>query len=237
MLSDEEKAEDREESGWKLVHADVFRPPDKLPMLFCVCVGRGVQVLLCAASHLIFAAAGFLSPNIWARLATAVFVLFVMMGIFAGYASALRYTKHLKGGCGRSARCAPRSRFLAFVFARSSPSTRFCTERLDGGRARSSSSGIFLALWFGVSVPLVFVGAYLGYKREPLAYPTITSNILKGSAHAPALVPERVVHDDGRRHLTLRGVLRRAVLYSLEHVDGPVLLRVWVYWGWCLSFS
>jgi transmembrane 9 superfamily protein 2/4 len=26
-------------------------------------------------------------------------------------------------------------------------------------------------------VPLVFVGAYLGYKREPLAYPTITSNI------------------------------------------------------------
>ena len=34
-----------------------------------------------------------------------------------------------------------------------------------------------LALWFGLSVPLVFVGAYLGYKREPLAYPTITSNI------------------------------------------------------------
>ena len=83
-------------SGWKLVHADVFRPPDKLPMLFCVCVGTGVQVLLCAAIALIFAAAGLLSPANRGSLATAVLVLFVMMGIFAGYASATLY-KTFKG--------------------------------------------------------------------------------------------------------------------------------------------
>ncbi|RLN71494.1 hypothetical protein BBJ28_00009883, partial [Nothophytophthora sp. Chile5] len=33
--TEEERAEEREESGWKLVHADVFRPPSKNPMLFC----------------------------------------------------------------------------------------------------------------------------------------------------------------------------------------------------------
>ncbi|CAN0458044.1 unnamed protein product, partial [Discosporangium mesarthrocarpum] len=46
--TDEEKAEEREETGWKLVHADVFRPPSKYPMLFCVLVGTGVQLLLMA---------------------------------------------------------------------------------------------------------------------------------------------------------------------------------------------
>lgn len=32
-----------EESGWKTVHGDVFRPPQRLPLL-AACVGTGVQV-------------------------------------------------------------------------------------------------------------------------------------------------------------------------------------------------
>ncbi|KAK7253706.1 endomembrane protein 70-like protein [Aureococcus anophagefferens] len=62
-LTDEEKAEDREESGWKLVHADVFRPP---------------------------------APANRGSLATAVLVLFVMMGAPAGYTAATLY-KTFKG--------------------------------------------------------------------------------------------------------------------------------------------
>ena len=39
-----EAAEDvEEETGWKLVHGDVFRPPP-MPMLLSVCVGTGVQL-------------------------------------------------------------------------------------------------------------------------------------------------------------------------------------------------
>ena len=37
--TEEERAEEREESGWKLVHADVFRPPTTNPMLLAVFVG------------------------------------------------------------------------------------------------------------------------------------------------------------------------------------------------------
>ncbi len=44
VLSDEEKSEDREESGWKLVHGDVFRTPTPYPMMFAVLVGTGIQV-------------------------------------------------------------------------------------------------------------------------------------------------------------------------------------------------
>lgn len=36
-----------------------------------------------------------------------------------------------------------------------------------------------LTLWFGISVPLVFMGAYAGYRMEPLAFPVVTSNIPK----------------------------------------------------------
>jgi transmembrane 9 superfamily member 2/4 len=35
--------EAQEESGWKLVHGDVFRPPQFNPMLLAVLAGTGVQ--------------------------------------------------------------------------------------------------------------------------------------------------------------------------------------------------
>lgn len=36
--------EEAEETGWKLVHGDVFRPPQR-PLLLSVLVGSGVQVV------------------------------------------------------------------------------------------------------------------------------------------------------------------------------------------------
>lgn len=36
-----------------------------------------------------------------------------------------------------------------------------------------------LTLWFGISVPLVFIGAYFGYKQEAMTFPVVTSNIPK----------------------------------------------------------
>ena len=175
-LTDEEKAEDREESGWKLVHADVFRPPASCPMLFCVACGTGVQVLLCTTICIVFAAAGFLSPANRGSLATAVLVLFVMMGAPAGYTAATLY-KTFKGRLWQ--KC---TLYTAFAY----PGVCFVTfVSFDGMLYSYGSTGAvpllsllsLLALWFGVSVPLVFLGAYLGFKREPLSYPVITSNI------------------------------------------------------------
>lgn len=37
-----------EESGWKLVHGDVFRPP-RHPKLLAALVGAGLQILCAAA--------------------------------------------------------------------------------------------------------------------------------------------------------------------------------------------
>jgi transmembrane 9 superfamily protein 2/4 len=48
--TEEEREEEKEESGWKLIHAHVFRPPDQFPMLLSVFVGTGVQ-LFCMVSR------------------------------------------------------------------------------------------------------------------------------------------------------------------------------------------
>ena len=60
-LTDEERAIDKEESGWKLVHGNVFTPP-AYPLAFCVFVGTGLQLFHMALATAVFAALGFLSP-------------------------------------------------------------------------------------------------------------------------------------------------------------------------------
>ncbi len=44
------------------MHADVFRPPQDFPMLFCVLAGTGMQMIVCSFLLVLFAAVGFLSP-------------------------------------------------------------------------------------------------------------------------------------------------------------------------------
>jgi transmembrane 9 superfamily member 2/4 len=88
VATDEEKAEDKEETGWKLVHGDVFRPPTSNPLLFAVFVGVGCQVWGMTLSTLFFAAVGFLSPANRGSLMIALLLLFLMSGILGGYEAA-----------------------------------------------------------------------------------------------------------------------------------------------------
>ena len=75
---------DREESGWKLVHADVFRPPTDNPMLLTVFVGTGAQLFFMCLVTIAFAAVGFLSPANRGSLMIAVLLTYVLMGSVAG---------------------------------------------------------------------------------------------------------------------------------------------------------
>lgn len=53
---------DTEESGWKMVSGDVFRPP-KNAISLCVQIGSGVQIITSAFATLFFAALGEFLAN------------------------------------------------------------------------------------------------------------------------------------------------------------------------------
>ena len=76
-----------DETGWKQVRSDVFRAPT-YNSLFSILIGSGVQVISMMALTLFFTSLGFLSPEHRGGLLTTVLVLYVFMGVFAGYTSA-----------------------------------------------------------------------------------------------------------------------------------------------------
>jgi transmembrane 9 superfamily protein 2/4 len=73
----------------------VFRPPQNASLL-CTYVGVGVQLFGMLLITMIFALLGFLSPANRGGLMTAMVMMFVFMGLFAGYCSARLY-KQFRG--------------------------------------------------------------------------------------------------------------------------------------------
>lgn len=55
--------EAQEESGWKLVHGDVFRAPSVSPMLLSVLAGSGLQILAMVISTMVCALLGLTSAS------------------------------------------------------------------------------------------------------------------------------------------------------------------------------
>eukprot|EP01104_Vermistella_antarctica_P012731 TRINITY_DN3740_c0_g1_i1.p1 TRINITY_DN3740_c0_g1~~TRINITY_DN3740_c0_g1_i1.p1 ORF type:complete len:450 (+),score=112.57 TRINITY_DN3740_c0_g1_i1:206-1555(+) len=110
----ESMEEAQDETGWKLVHGDVFRPPSR-PLMLSVLVGTGVQVFIMALITMSFAVLHFLSPANRGGLMEAIIVLFVLMGVFAGYFSARTY-KMFKGHSWKQCMIATALFFPAVVF-------------------------------------------------------------------------------------------------------------------------
>ena len=73
-------------SGWKLIVGDVFREPE-CSKLLCVMVGDGVQITGMGVVTIVFAALGFMSPASRGMLLTGMIILYLFLGIAAGYVS------------------------------------------------------------------------------------------------------------------------------------------------------
>lgn len=86
--SDDEVVEDI--TGWKLVHADVFRPPSFGNWLAPV-IGSGSQLLFMAIGLLLLSCIGVLNPSFRGGFASVGIGLFVFAGLLSGYFSARIY--------------------------------------------------------------------------------------------------------------------------------------------------
>ncbi|KAF1335458.1 Endomembrane protein 70-like protein, partial [Globisporangium splendens] len=188
-----------EESGWKLVHGDVFRPPQLSPMLFSVMVGTGVQVCAMTATTMVIALLGLLSPANRGSLLTTFLLLFVFMGSFAGYYSSRTYKmfsgKDWKYNTILTAVLYPGLLFGIF----------FILNLFLWGKASSQAVPFgtlfaLLVLWFGISVPLVFLGSYFGFKAPVVEQPVRTNQIARQ-------IPEQVWYLSSPFSILVGGIL------------------------------
>ena len=188
----------QEEFGWKLVHGDVFRPPRK-GMLLAVFLGSGAQILAMAGITLVFACLGFLSPANRGALMTCAMVLYVCLGTPAGYVSARIY-KSFGGERWKSNVLLTSMLCPGIVFAHF-----FVMNLVLWSRDSSAAIPFFtlvalLALWFGVSVPLTFVGAFFGFRRRAVEHPVRTNQI-------PRQIPDQSVYTQPIPGIIMGGVL------------------------------
>ena len=175
LATDEEKAEELEEFGWKLVHADVFRPPS-YPMVLAIACGTGLQVAMMAFITIIFAAIGFLNPSNRGSLLMAVLLCFVLLGGVNGFTTARLY-KTFKGKAWQRATTLAAVSFPGLCFGTFIIMDILAITQKSSDAVPFTTILVLLVLWFGISTPLVFLGSYFGYKQDAIEFPVNTSNI------------------------------------------------------------
>uniref|UniRef100_M3Z2F4 Transmembrane 9 superfamily member n=1 Tax=Mustela putorius furo TaxID=9669 RepID=M3Z2F4_MUSPF len=171
-----------EESGWKLVHGDVFRPP-QYPMILSSLLGSGIQ-LFCMILIVIFVAMlGMLSPSSRGALMTTACFLFMFMGVFGGFAAGRLY-RTLKGHRWKKGAFCTATLYPGVVFGICFVLNCFIWGKHSSGAVPFPTMVALLCMWFGISLPLVYLGYYFGFRKQPYDNPVRTNQI-------PRQIPEQ----------------------------------------------
>lgn len=203
ISSDEEALEDI--TGWKLLHADVFRTP-AYGYLLAPLVGSGMQLLFMALGLVLLSALGILNPSFRGGFISVGVGLFVFAGLFSGFFSA-KVFKIFDGKDWRQ---------NAYVTALLIPGLLFALVFILNlfVWAQASSTAIpfgtlvaLLLLWLCIQVPLVYVGAWAAYERTaPWEHPTRTMSI-------PRQIPQQVWYMRNVRLVLISGLIPFAVIF------------------------
>ncbi|KAA8492504.1 Transmembrane 9 superfamily member 7 [Porphyridium purpureum] len=166
-LDDQEEL--REESGWKLIHGDVFRTPF-FPEGLAFFVGVGTQIFTVSLATILFALIGFFSPANRGSLLTGGLIFMALSSAIAGYSGASLY-ETLEGTRKRTV-----TSLIAFGFSGLAFSIFFLMNVLAVFLHSTDAVPFFtllllVALWLLVSVPLTYIGAFFGYKAAKVEFP------------------------------------------------------------------
>jgi transmembrane 9 superfamily protein 2/4 len=176
--------EAQEETGWKLVHGDVFRPPNTHPMLLSVLVGTGAQIGTAFTGSILCAILKLLNPMNKGQTLTAILVLYVLSGSVAGYVSARIYkycdAKAWKQNTIVTATALPGVLVVMFM------TLNLFLSIVGAATAVSFLTILALfSLWTCVSAPLVFLGSYFGLRANKVEVPTKTNQIARVVPQVP----------------------------------------------------
>lgn len=216
----EEKEELLEESGWKLVHADVLRSPPNSTLL-ATSVGTGMQLLGMAVISICCAMLGFLSPANRGSMLTVTLLLFVLMGSVAGYSAAVTYMA-FKGNQWKALTLLTAFLYPGIVFGTFFLLNFFIWGKRSSGAVPLGTFFALLCIWFLVSFPLVWMGVWLGYRRERMDPPVKTNMV-------PRVVPSQAWYLNLLFTMVVGGILPfGAVFIELYFIMSSVWLQVHV---------
>ncbi|SNX84730.1 related to endosomal protein EMP70 precursor [Melanopsichium pennsylvanicum] len=165
----------QEDFGWKLLHAEVFRPPNR-PMLLSIFVGSGSQLVAMAAVTLIFALLGFLSPSNRGSLATVMIVTWTLFGSIAGFMSSKMYAS-LGGEFWKQNILLTAMLFPSLVFSMVLLLNFFLIFSGSSGAVPFGTLLALVALWMLINVPLTCIGALLAIRSGGFIHPVKANSI------------------------------------------------------------
>lgn len=201
--SDDEVPEDI--TGWKLVHADVFRQPP-YGLLLAPLVGSGMQLVFMSIGLVALSCFGVLNPSFRGGFISTGFALFVVAGAFSGYFSARVY-KTFGGNNFRQNAIVTATLFPGLLFA-----TVFILNLFVWAQASSTAIPLgtlfgLVALWLLIQLPLVYVGSWYGFNRAG-AY----SHPIKAST-IPRQIPQQAWYMRSLQTILIAGLVPFAVIF------------------------
>lgn len=170
----------QEDSGWKLVHGDVFRCP-KNPLILSVFLGNGAQLCVMTgctvgkfilpylfqiliSNFVVFALFGLLSPSNRGFLGTAILILYTLLGFVGGYVSARTY-KCFGGDAWKQLIVFTPLMLPVVVFSTFFFLNFFVWIKGSSGAVPFTTMLVTVLIWFVISVPLSVVGSWVGFKQ------------------------------------------------------------------------
>ncbi|TRX88213.1 hypothetical protein FHL15_010902 [Xylaria flabelliformis] len=165
----------QEDSGWKLVHGDVFRTPAH-PLLLSVLLGNGAQLFAMTGFTICFALLGFLSPSNRGSLGTIMVFLYTLLSFIGGYVSARTY-KSMNGEKWKLNIASTPLLVPGIVFSTFFILNLFLWANGAAGAVPFTTMLVIVAIWFIISVPLSVAGSWLGFRAKALEPPVRTNQI------------------------------------------------------------
>ena len=211
---DELAAAGEDETGWKLLHGDVFRAPPALS-LFAALVGAGVHLLVTTLLLLSLSLFGTFSLARRGSIVAACIVLYVLTAFIGGYASARLY-RQLKGGAWvwnvvLALLAVPVPFGATFSVLNTTALVKNSTAALPWG-----TIFVVLALFALIAVPLTILGGIAGHNASDYEPPCRVSKV-------PRQIPEQPLYRSLLAQLFMAGFLPfSAISIELHYIFASV---------------
>lgn len=165
----------QEDSGWKLVHGDVFRPPGNA-LLLSVFLGNGAQLFVMVGLTIAFALLGFLSPSNRGSLGSVMILLYTILGFIGGYVSSRIY-KSFGGENWKTNIVLTPILVPGIVFSTFFILNLFLWAKASSGAVPFTTMLFLVVIWFVISAPLSFAGSWVAFRQAIIAAPVRTNQI------------------------------------------------------------